>query len=398
MTKVPAINSTINFKAATYNAVKIQVNEPKTNVSENFQSNPLDNGIYNAVSIEVNNPSVETNKEQKHNHAIYDYPCAECMVTSDFAQIHPITVPALTLPVAYQTSDFVIEETSVEAKNEPESTVIAEEIETETQENSVPEPNVVDVEEQNTEITDVNFQGLNFKANEAKHTIEIVPPEDIKPLVDIPEVISNLSDTNFDVQAKQMEEIAKVSMEDPQKAVPYIVTEVFSELINIVQKDTSSLVPPTERQIELRQQIIINELVKEEAKNNNQDPTKVELPHKLSDADIKEASELSSMEQAERNKEYALYTMAILSKVYTDEVHRHTGNVVPLTDMPGVSAIVDTLKNDANSSVKIAAIDALRYINRPEYKEEISAVLELSANDQNPYVARTAAVALEHLN
>ena len=103
---------------------------------------------------------------------------------------------------------------------------------------------------------------------------------------------------------------------------------------------------------------MINELVKEHAKAKKQDISKIELPYKLDKKDIQVATTLSSMEQAERNKEYALYTMAILSKVYTDEVHRHTGNVVPLTDMPGVSAIVDTLKNNMNSGVRIAAIDA----------------------------------------
>ena len=90
--------------------------------------------------------------------------------------------------------------------------------------------------------------------------------------------------------------------------------------------------------------------------------------------------------------------MAILSKVYTDEVQKQTGNIVPLTDLPGVSSIVDTLRHSSNSGVKVAAIDALRYINRPEYKEELSAVLALAADDTNPYVAQNAAVALESMN
>jgi len=385
MTNIPAIdaNRAINSKAATYNAVKIQINDPKTNVPNGFQSNPIDNGTYNAVAIDVNRPAVEAGNNKEHQHyCIYDYPCAECMVTSELAQIHPIAIQSLTLPVAYQSTRLV--------NNEVEF----EEIPTK----SVPEPNVVSTEDQKISPKEVVFNGLNFKANDAKHKVEIIPAEEIKPIVDIPVVLSKLSDSDFDVQAKQMEEIAKVSMEDPQKAVPYIVTEVFSELINIVKKDTTNLVPPSEKQIETRQQIMINELVKEQAKTQNQDITAIELPYKLDEKDIKEASVLSSMEQAERNKEYALYTMAILSKVYTDEVHRHTGNVVPLTDMPGVSAIVDTLRNDSNTGVKIAAIDALRYVNRPEYKDEIAAVLDLAANDSNPYVARNAAVALESLN
>ena len=389
MTNIPSIdaNRAINSKAATYNAVKIQINEPKTNLPEGFSSNPLDNGIYNAVDIEVNKPSVESANKHNHHH-VYDYPCAECMVTSKFAPIHTVEIPTLTLPSAYHTNRLI-----------NNKAIINTELELENKEkNTIPEPNIVKVEDQKVTPKEVVFNGLNFKANEPKHSVEIVPPEDIKPIVDVPKVISNLSDENFDIQAKQMEEIARVSMEDPQKAVPYIVTEIFTELINIVKKDSSDLAPPSQRQIELREQIMINELVKEQARAKKQDLSTIELPYKLTEKDFKEASTLSSMEQAEGNKEYALYTMAILSKVYTDEVHRHTGNVVPLTDMPGVSAIVDSLRNDPNSGVKIAAIDALRYVNREEYKEEISSVLEIATKDSNPYVARNAAVAMDSLN
>lgn len=55
------------------------------------------------------------------------------------------------------------------------------------------------------------------------------------------------------------------------------------------------------------------------------------------------------MEQAERNKEYALYTISILAKIYTDEVEKQTGNIVPLTDLPGSAAIVDALRFNPNS-------------------------------------------------
>ena len=147
-----------------------------------------------------------------------------------------------------------------------------------------------------------------------------------------------------------------------------------------------------------RKQIIVNEIIKEQAKTKGENPETIEMPYKISEKDIQEASKLSSMEQAERNKEYALYTMAILAKVYGDEVNRHTGNIVPLTDMPGVSTIVDTLRNDSNSGVKIASIDALRYLYKPEYREELEAVLKIATTDPNPLVARTAGLTIEELN
>ncbi len=406
MTHIPAIepNRALNAKGATYNAVKIQVNDPQTNIPEGHKSSSEDNGIYNAVSIEVNRPSVNADK---HQHRIYDYPDATCPICADMAGFHPVNLPQL--PVTYQTTNFINNRTLINAEvdvdkesaktikeNKPVSApeaqvVIVEEFV------KIPEPNVTTTEEQKAP-SEVSFNGINFRANESKPTMEIIPPNEIKPEVDIQKIVANLSDKDFDIQAKQMEEIARVSMEDSAKAVPFIVTEIFSELINIVKKDTSNLTPPSEKQIEIRKQIIVNEIIKEQALAEKKDASKIELPYKISEQELAEASDLSTLEQAERNKEYALYTMAILSKVYTDEVHKQTGNIVPLTDLPGVSEIVDSLRYNTNSGVKIAAIDALRYINRPEYKEELTAVLELAADDRNPYVARNAAMALENLD
>lgn len=412
MTNIPAIdaNRAINSKAATYNAVKIQVNEPRTAIPEGFKSNPDDNGTYNAVAIEVNRPSVEA--EHKHN-CIYNYPCAECAVTSDMAPIHPINVPKMpVLPVAYQTTNFINNRTLINAEVEVDKNAIANEAKTLEANKpapeaeiviveefvAVPNPNITTVEEQKAEPKEVTFQGLSFKANEAKQPIEIVPPVEIKPDVDIPTVISNLSSQDFDIQAKQMGKIAQASAEDAQKVVPYIVTEVFSELINIAKKDSSDLTPPSEKQIETRRQIIINELVIENAISEEKDINEIKLPYDIKEDDVKEAIILSPMEQAERNKEYALYTMSILAKVYTDEIEKHTGNVVPLTDLPGVSTIVDTLRFDSNSGVRISAIDALVYLNRTEYKDELVSVLKLAADDNDPYVARAAATALNNIN
>lgn len=401
MTQVPAINA-VNTKGAVYNAVKIQVNDPKTNIPEGFKNMPEDNGTYNAVAIEVNRPEVNT---QKHHHCIYNYPQADCPICAENAGFYPIKTPKL--PVAYQTNNFISNKTLINAELELQKKLadaIAKEEEIEAPDAeivmveeiiAVPEPNITTTEAEKTKSTEVAFNGLSFKAN---NKIEIVPAKEIKPEVDVQDVVSKLNNTNYDIQAKQMEEIARISMENPEKAVPFIVTEIFAELINIINKDTSNLTPPTEKQIEIRKQIIVNEIVKEQAKAQKQDLSKIELPYTISEDDIKEAADLSSLEQAERNKEYALYTMAILAKVYTDEVEKQTGNIIPLTDLPGVAEIVDTLRNSSNPSVKIAAIDALRYIHRPEYKEELTAVLELAADDKNPYVARNAAMTLESLN
>ena len=125
-------------------------------------------------------------------------------------------------------------------------------------------------------------------------------------------VITNLNDENFDKQALQMEEIAKLSATNPKNIIPLINEEVFTSLINIINKDTTGLKPATAEQIEARKKIIVNELVKKQSRANNVDTKDIELPFKLTDEEIKLAMELTPMELAERNKEYALYTIAMI--------------------------------------------------------------------------------------
>ena len=224
---------------------------------------------------------------------------------------------------------------------------------------------------------------------------EIIPGEEILPDVDIPLVISNLTNADYDVQAQQMEEIARISLDNPENAVPYIVREVFSSLIDITKKDTANLAAPTDEQVQARKKLISNFIVMENAK---QGQGQVKLPYQLTEKDFALANELSPMEQAERNKEYALYTISILAKIYTDEVEKQTGNIGPLTDLPGSAAIVDALRFNPNSGVKIAAIDALRHIQRPEYKEELTTLYTLAQADSNPQVSMAAERALNRSN
>ena len=77
----------IVFRAANYNAVKIQINDPKTNLPEGMQSNELNDGRFNAVNIEVNRPVVDVIPKT------YSYPEAQKPVTSDLANIKPIETP-----------------------------------------------------------------------------------------------------------------------------------------------------------------------------------------------------------------------------------------------------------------------------------------------------------------
>lgn len=348
---------------ANYSAVKININNPQVNVSNNKPAQiATDSGEYSAVNINIDNPSVNTEPKK-----IYDYPESKEIVAYDMANIQPIALP--TKP---ETPSAVEPATATEVE--------------------VPAPNYTTVEAEKGDNIKDDVKVMEAETKEVKKP-EIIEGKEIKPEVDIPLVIDNLSSENYDTQAQQMEEIARISMDNPANAVPYIVREVFSSLIDITKKDTSALAAPNEEQVNARKKIMANYIALENTKTPQD-----KLPYELTEKEIALANELSPMEQAERNKEYALYTMAILAKVYTDEVEKQTGNIVPMTDIPGTSAIVDALRYNPNSGVKIAAIDALRHISRPEYKEEMTTLFTLAQADTNPMVKEAAGRAIERIN
>ena len=428
---VQSIDNNINRQ--NYNAVKINIQKPQINGNPSISTAPNnDNGNYSAVSINIDNPTVNMPE-----HKIYDYPEAQVPVTYDMANINQIPLPQ-GFHVAYQTTNLILPkmeneleievdkkapekledkasvEENEEAQNEevtaePEKDVEvpAVDVEEKTEEKEdkkveVPEPNFTTVEAEKGEekgeekIDNIN-DDVEVMATETKDIKkpEIIPGEEIKPDVDIPLVISNLTNENFDVQAQQMEEIARVALDDSNNAIPYIVRDVFSSLIDITKKDSAELAAPTDEQIQARKKVIANFVSMENGKAKNQP---VKLPYSITEKDVALADTISPMEQAERNKEYALYTMAILAKVYTDEIEKQTGNIVPMTDIPGTAAIVDSLRYNPNSGVKIASIDALRHIYRPEYKEEMSTLFALAQADTNPEVAIAATRALDRIN
>ena len=414
-----------NINKQNYSAVKINIQKPQVNGNANLNNLQNDNnGNYSAVSINIDNPTVNMPE-----HRIYDYPEAHMPITYDMANINQIPLPQ-GFHVAYQTTNLILpkmeNELEIEAdKNAPkelEDKAPVEDVKESEKEEVVSETQVEapDVDEENAKVEDkkVEVPKPNFTTVEAEKgeekvdniddevevmeaetkdikKPEIIPGEEIKPDVDIPLVISNLTSEDFDVQAQQMEEIARISLDNSNNAIPYIVRDVFSSLIDITKKDSAELPAPTDEQIQARRKVIANFVSMENGKANNQP---IKLPYTITEKDAALADSISPMEQAERNKEYALYTMAILAKVYTDEVEKQTGNIVPMTDIPGTSAIVDSLRYNPNSGVKIASIDALRHIYRPEYKEEMSTLFTLAQADTNPEVAIAATRALDKIN
>lgn len=350
MTNVSPISTTAE---ANYNAVKIKINDPKTTIPEGFKSADL--GNYNAINIEVNRPTVDVVKMD------------EIPAEVAFAAFMPVEVPLLPAdPVAYE--EFA------EPVDEQEAEVV-----------TVPEPNVTSPEVEKKNLgNEINFNGLSFKANKSENAKSI----------DVAKVLADLRSENYDIQALQMEEIAKIASVEPELLPNFVNIEVFSTLIDILQKDSTKLEKPSREQIEIRDKALANIEILSIAQAKGEKLEDVEIPYPdLTEAEIQTALTLTEMEQAERNKEYAMYIIAVLSRTYADEVKQMTGNTVPLTELPGISEIVDTLRNNKNWLIRIAALDALQICYKPEYKEETLEILKLATQDKHPQVAEVATYA-----
>lgn len=315
-----------------YSAVKIRVNDART---YNFNDTNANNGVYNAADIEVNRPSV------------YTYPDAKELITYKMAQIAPVEVPK-SLPV--------------------------------------PEPNVTTTEAEK----ELSFHGLNFKA--APQKPEIVPPVEIKPDVDVQAIEENLSSSDYDVQAQQLHDIVKAAGSKKDGAKDFVAPEIFESLINIIKKDPNGLEKPSQAQNEARQKLRENLIAVDKAFAEGVDPKEFKMPHDMTEEETQLALKLTPFEQVERNKTYALAVTALLAKAYADGVEAQTGNVVPLTDLPGASAMVDVLRKENNPDVKMTALDSLRYIARPEYRDELVTIFLLAGQDKDRQVAQYAAV------
>lgn len=349
MTSVsPITNST----DANYNAVKIKINDPKTTIPEGFKSADL--GNYNAINIEVNRPTVDVVKME------------EIPAEVAIAAFMPVEVPVIPVdPVAYEEFAEPVDEQDVEAV-------------------TVPEPNVTSTEVEKKNLgNEVSFNGLSFKANKAEKANS--------KTIDVAQAVANLNNKDYDIQALQMEEMAKTASVEPDLLPQYITTEVFTSLINILNKDTTNLEAPSKEQIEIRDKALANLEVLAIAQSKGEKLEDAEIPYPdLTQEEVNTALTLTSMEQAERNKEYAMYIIAVLSRTYADDVKKLSGNTVPLTDLPGMSEIVDTLRHNKNWLIRIAAIDALQICYKPEYKEETLEILKLASQDKHPQVAQVA--------
>ena len=207
--------------------------------------------------------------------------------------------------------------------------------------------------------------------------VDVKTPEVITAKVDLNEFITKLTSPDYEEQANAMEAIANMAQISPQKATELLDVKIIDTLLGIMNKDSNGLAGPTPQQLEIRGKIMSGKPVTE--------------------AEQVEANKITPMEQAERNKQYSIYTVAILQKLYGSEIEKMNNVVVPLTELPGAAGVVEQIKKNSNPMVRAASIDALSFIQRPEYKQDLTTLFTVAQKDQDGYVRETATKALDKL-
>ena len=328
---------------------------------------------YNAVKIDVHNPMVNVPAPQAQvpmpqyeapTMPIYNYPAAP---------VQPYYMPPqITTPELPQTPVVVppVVEQAPVAQEIPLQPVV------------VPPAPVVTEAPKADEKKSEEAPAVEVKAEVPADStpVEVVKPEEIKPQVDLNAFIAKLTNPDYDVQSAAMEEIANMVNEEPQKATELLDTKVVDALTNIITNDTSALAGPT-AEIEAQRQAI------------TADPNKAN-EEKMAALE----ATITPKEKAERNKSYAMFTAAIMQKLYGSEVQKLTNGVVPLTELPGAVTIVEQLKNNPNPMVRTSAIEALSYVQEPSYKKDLTTIFTIAQKDIDPAVQEAATAALAKLN
>ena len=209
---------------------------------------------------------------------------------------------------------------------------------------------------------------------------EVVNEPTNKTTVDIDALVNGLADADADKKAQTINKIAEYAQDDPSVALQVVSEPVMNGLINIINEDTTGLEGPTDKQIEIAEKITKGE--------------------KLTPEEDALSEQLSPRDKANKNRIFALYTLAMIQKLQREELNQYIENQkangeqpiesLKIEELPGYNDIVNIIKNDARPEVKVAAMQALQYIAEPGDKATVEAVLADSLNSQDE-VIKTAA-------
>lgn len=205
-------------------------------------------------------------------------------------------------------------------------------------------------------------------------------PQENAQTVNTEELVQNLKSTDADVKAKAINDIASFAQEAPEVSLQVVSEPIMNALVDVIKEDTTALEGPTEQQIAIAEKITKGE--------------------QLTPEEDALAEQLSPRDKANKNRIFALYTLAMIQKLQRDELTEYIATqkangqetIAPLKmeDLIGYNEVVNTIKNDARPEVKVAAIQALQHVAEAQDKASVEAVLAESLNSQDEAVKQAA--------
>ncbi len=198
---------------------------------------------------------------------------------------------------------------------------------------------------------------VDTPANTTVAPVAPIAAQSTTPSADIKGMLEDLKSTNPDSQTSAIQRIAETAQTNPIAAKGLLNEQVFGQLVNIINADTSKLQGPTG---------------KPDPKN------------------------LSPLEKAEINKQFAVYTLAILQKNFREEINKEMKkNNLPdiaINDLPYIKeGVVNNLKDNPNPTIREACLSALNYVGRPEDKQVLRTLYDISAKHDASPTVRSAA-------
>ncbi len=214
--------------------------------------------------------------------------------------------------------------------------------------------------------------------------VEVVEPQAQTPVIDVDTLVQNLKSADANLKIDTINQIAAYAQEAPEIALQVVSEPVMQALVDVINEDTTSLQGPTAEQIAVAEKI---------AKGEQLTPEEDKLSEELSPRDL-----------ANKNRIFALYTLAMIQKLQRDELNQYIETqkangqeaIAPLNvqDLIGYNDVVNVIKNDARPEVKVAAIQALDHVVEPQDKATVETVLADSINSQDEAIKAAATEAL----
>jgi len=216
---------------------------------------------------------------------------------------------------------------------------------------------------------------------EAAPKAEIAPAKEDKPPIDVKPIIGSLKSDNAAQQFSAIQQIAEIGQDSKAPSDLLVNEEIFKGLTSIMTKDTSNMPGPTAEQKSLREKKFAGT--------------------QLTPEQDKIAETLAPQEEAEMNKQYATYALAVVQKNFRTSVNKEASKqgleAVKINEIPEIDKVIENVKSNKNPLIREASISALSYIAQPEDKETLGIIFSIASQDQDPIVRETAKKAQEKL-